>query len=97
MEPITEATIASDQGTFGQLTRKSWSCLVLDTADRLAPMIGGPAFELYYRIAQEMEAAQTGYGGAEESKIRQIFEDRYVSHSQRLYRELYWRIVKWEL
>jgi len=80
-EPATGAIIRSDQDLFGQMSLKSWSCLVLDTADKLAPMIGSPALELYYRMAQQVEAGFTGYEGAEEAEIRRIFESQYVAKS----------------
>jgi len=53
----------------------------LDTADILAPMVGPPGVELYYRLAQEYEAWKTGFGRGEEAKIRQIYFESYVNPS----------------
>jgi hypothetical protein len=79
----------SDRDLFGQLSLKAWSCLVLDTADNIVKYAGKPGYELYYRIAQQIEAGFTAFEGAGEAEIRRIFYENYVAWSLDYFFQIY--------
>lgn len=56
----------------------TWSCLILDTADKVAHLGGKEGFELYYYLAQYLEGMQTKYAGAEEAAMREYVNEHYV-------------------
>lgn len=91
-EPVTGADLRGDRDYFGQLTQKSWSCITLDTADKLVKFAGKPGLELYYRMSQQVEAYSTGFEGAEEAALRRILNEQYVQRSLDEYRALFPRI-----
>jgi len=66
---------------YGQMSRAGWSCLVLDTADKLAPMLGREGMELYFRFAQAYEAYQTEWEGVGEAQVQSILGEYYVYRS----------------
>ena len=66
---------------YGQMSRAGWSCLVLDTADKLAPMLGREGMELYFRFAQAYEAYQTEWEGVGEAQVQTILGEYYVYRS----------------
>lgn len=70
-----------DRDSFGQLTRRGWSCLILDVADKLGPTLGREGMELYFRMAQASEAYSTGWEGQEEENSKAIINDFYVGLS----------------
>lgn len=93
IEPVTGATIRDDSDMFGHLTRRNWSCLILDTAENLLPYGGIEGRELMYRLAQSVEAFSTAFGGPAEARIRTIYRDHYVKLSLARFEELYPKII----
>jgi len=76
-----EIDIKDQRDLFGHLPHRAWSCLILDAVDELRPVMGPKGYELYYRLAQQVEAGLSGFGGAEEARIRSIYFSGYVWHS----------------
>lgn len=76
---FAEVQIPRDQ--FGQMSRRAWSCLTLDFADKAAPMFGALGIEFYYRMAQDVESWETKWQGEGEAQARMVMDDTYVKPS----------------
>lgn len=69
---------ARDRDFAGQLTNRSWSCLILDFADEVSKKLGKKARELHYRLAQMSEAWSTNFEGQSEQEIAAMILANYV-------------------
>jgi len=67
----------SDRDIVGFLPHREWSCMTLDAADKLAPMLGKEGMELYYHMAQLIEAYQVKFEGAGEAELKAYGDEEY--------------------
>lgn len=63
------------------LPRDAWSCLTLDFADKLAPMVGKEGMQLYYYLSQLVEGVSTKFQGMGEDEFYAYFNEHYVQWS----------------
>jgi len=67
----------SDRDIVGFLPHRDWSCMTLDAADKLAPMLGKEGMELYYHMAQLIEAYQVKFEGQGEAELKAYGDEEY--------------------
>ena len=72
---------------MGILPTDTWSCLILDTVDKVVPLGGKEGLQLYYYLSQYAEGMSTKWGGDEEAQVTAYVDANYVWYSRAQYLE----------